>query len=128
MGSVVSLTIQTVHTIASDPNLPATTDLSTDPNWVDLASIGMAGPLPATPEAPIVYQSSAGTPFPAALVRHETTLGHTGFTPEGITFGGVGTNGPVTVVGSTQSLISVGCQPKTDPTQNILTTITPHVS
>ena len=127
-GSGVSLTIQTVHTIASDPNLPDTTDLSTDPNWVDLAGVGLVGPLPATPGGPIVYQSSAGTPFPAALMRHETTLGHTAFTPEGITFGGVATNGPVTVVGSTQSLTSVLCGPIGDPSLDILTTITPHVS
>jgi hypothetical protein len=127
-GSHVYVTIQTDHAIASDPNLAATTDLSTDPTWVALAAIGFDGPLSATPGGPILYQSSAGTPFPAALVSHETTLGHTGFTPEGITFGGLYSNGPLTVVGGTQSLTSVACQPTGDPSQEILTTITPHVS
>ena len=94
---------------------------------VDLG-YGLDGPLPATPGVPIVYQSSAGTPFPAVLVRHETTIGHNGFTPEGIAYGGISTDGPVTVVGSTQSLTSVLCGPIGDPSLDILTTITPHVS
>ena len=127
-GSVVSVTVQTAHPVDSDLNLPDIDRPLDRPQLGRCSGYGLVAPLPATPGVPIVYQSSAGTPFPAMLARHETTIGHNGFTPEDIAYGGISTVGPVTVVGSTQSLTSVLCGPIGDPSLDILTTITPHVS
>ncbi len=113
----------------TDPNAPDTTDLSTDPNVVQLG-VGYQAPLPATPGDPMVFESSAGTPYPAALQLHNTTLGHTGYTPVVVGFGGIEASTTPVVSGGTKSFTTVLCQPSaviSSTSPSGLVTITPHV-
>lgn len=130
-GQPVVATLLANDGLWSDPNAPATTDLSTDPNTVPFWALPFNAALPATPGDPVTYGSTAGGPYPMHFVKVYPTLGSSGvYEPVTISFNGISVSGSlVTLSDGTKTVTSVICTPthagQTDPA---MITITPHTA